>query len=223
VLKRTKTPHGEVLYVPGQHCAARLDEVFDGQWSFTIIWEPVVGNDYVMVSGRLVAGGETRDAVGSQKITIRKETGEVVDQANDIRKAAANAFKRCCRMLGIGRYLITGAQPRSGQSRSGKAQDATQRPRSPAPPQSRGANPSQPGGPDTARGGGNSSGANEEQQDRIRYLALSRLGGTKAQLEQRCRQRYRCGTKELSSRQAADFIAALEKLVDDKECPAPQG
>lgn len=109
-IKTLKRPfaakHHEFLnglaYIGEALVTARIEEV-DPAWQFEIT-SVNRSNDIVTVQARLRIKNVTRDNVGMAKVIASKSGSE----ANEAEKSAAtDALKRCARLFGIGRYLLT--------------------------------------------------------------------------------------------------------------------
>lgn len=101
IVKNRKGAHGEVFYVEAPHYIRRLNEAFDGIWSWKLLSHQIDGTE-VVVHGALEAGGLVRHAFGGANVTINKSTGEVVSLGDDLKAAATDALKKACSLLGIG-------------------------------------------------------------------------------------------------------------------------
>jgi hypothetical protein len=105
VLKQRQGPNGTKLtYAEIQVYVDRLNEAFHGAWSWELVSRQQV-EDQLVVEGRLTAAGITKTGVGGTAITRRRDNGQMVSFADDIKTAEADAIKRACRLLGLGRDL----------------------------------------------------------------------------------------------------------------------
>lgn len=86
-----------LCYVDRPTIEARLNEVLLGEWSFRIT-PIVVPNTHAVIIGSLDVRGLVYEDIGEA------EEGSASEQW---KAATTDAFKRCCTMLGIGRYLST--------------------------------------------------------------------------------------------------------------------
>lgn len=128
VLKQRQGPNGNKLtYAEIQVYVDRLNEAFNGAWSWELVRREVV-EDQVVVEGRLTAAGIAKTGVGGTAITRRRDNGAIVSFADDIKTAEADAMKRSCRLLGMGRELYGGNEVETAPP--------IQRPRTSAPPRS---------------------------------------------------------------------------------------
>ena len=107
LVKKRRGPGGRNLsYVEVSHYIARLNEAFAHAWSFEIVGRERIG-DEVIVEARLTASGITKTGIGGASINRRRESGEPVSVADDIKAASSDALKRCCRLLGLGAELYS--------------------------------------------------------------------------------------------------------------------
>ncbi len=74
-------------YVEGAEYIKRLNDAFDGDWSFEIV-EHQIQPDEVIVLCKLTANGVVKSAFGGSSVTVAKNTGEVVSIADDLKAAA---------------------------------------------------------------------------------------------------------------------------------------
>lgn len=88
-------------YIKESGIADRLEEV-DPAWSFQII-ETQTREGTITVTGRLIVKGVIRDNMGMAQV-MSKDDGSEVNEAE--KAAATDAFKRCARLFGVGRYLL---------------------------------------------------------------------------------------------------------------------
>lgn len=97
-------------YITEYAITNRLEEV-DPAWSLTA---PVIttrtehgekGLTIVTVVLQMTVKGVTRTGLGRSDIELRKDGSREADQAE--KSAATDALKRCARLFGVGRYLLT--------------------------------------------------------------------------------------------------------------------
>lgn len=94
-----------ILYVDTASVIRRLNEAFDGDWSFEIKEKHIdVENGYVWVLGRLSCGGVVKEQFGSKAIAYNPD-GSFVDLGDDLKAAASDALKKCATLLGVGLHL----------------------------------------------------------------------------------------------------------------------
>jgi hypothetical protein len=109
-----------LVYIKEDAITTRIEEV-DPNWSFEILSTMQRGNQ-VSITARMTINGTTRDGVGMDNVLymtdkVDPKTGEILErrshlEANEAEKSAAtDALKRCARLFGVGRYLLS--MPRS--------------------------------------------------------------------------------------------------------------
>lgn len=114
-IKQRTGNFGKTLdYIEGHSVIQRLNEAFDGCWSFEIISHDIL-EDEVMVQGRLSADGVVKTQFGSSSITRAKDGGVIISLAADLKAAATDSLKKCATLLGVGLYLY-GSLPGSTES-----------------------------------------------------------------------------------------------------------
>lgn len=107
--KEVKTrpgPSGEELhYVETASVIQRLNEAFDGDWSFEIREKAIdLENGYIWVLGRIQCEGVVKEQFGFKNITF-DASGKPLDLGFDLKAAASDALKKCATLLGVGLYL----------------------------------------------------------------------------------------------------------------------
>ncbi len=106
-IKQRDGNFGKTLdYVEGHAIIQRLNDAFDGEWSFEILKHEVFEDkDEVIVQGKLTAENVVKTQFGSSQITRAKETGEIISLADDLKAAATDSLKKCATMLGVGLHF----------------------------------------------------------------------------------------------------------------------
>lgn len=192
VIKSRKGAFGQVNYVEGVHYIRRLNEVFDGKWSWRIVTHEIREHD-VIVQGELTADGVVRQAFGGGPITYNKNTGEVVALADDLKSASTDALKKACSLLGIGLDLY-GAPV--------ETKEPVPQPPAPAPQQST-RTPSQPIHIDEYR--------LTAKQLKAIWAIATKQGLGDADVKARCKSEFGCMPEFLTKRQASGFIDLLSQ------------
>ena len=115
----------EISYVEGGAIVARLNDGFDGDWSFAIVEHRVLATGEVLVHGKLTALSIIKEAFGKAAPAISRETGAVVSEADAYKAAATDSLKKCATMLGVAAYLYADevAEQPTEKSVRGKQQD----------------------------------------------------------------------------------------------------
>lgn len=98
-----KIRNEDLAYLEEDAVSARLDEV-DPAWTFELVNVSRGSDKQVIVQARLTVKEVSRDGVGMQKVD--DEFGEAE------KGAATDALKRCARLFGIGRYLLSAPKVR---------------------------------------------------------------------------------------------------------------
>ena len=115
LLRSRKGPFGRTFtYVEGAEYIRRLNEAFEGNWSFEIL-EHQVREAEVVVLGKLIADGVSKMAFGGSSITVSRD-GEVISIADDLKAAATDSLKKAASLLGIGLHLYSSDQPAGASS-----------------------------------------------------------------------------------------------------------
>lgn len=116
-IKQRSGKQGTTLdYIEGHSIIQRLNDAFEGNWSFEIVSHEILEEE-VIVKGRLSADEVIKTQFGSSAITRAKETGAIVNLADDLKSAATDALKKCATMLGVGLYLYK-EKPKKNGSRN---------------------------------------------------------------------------------------------------------
>lgn len=106
-IKRRKGAFGNDLdYVETADVIRRLNQAFDGQWSFEIIEHHQLF-DEVVVLGRLTAEGISKYQFGSHQITKTKKDGTVMNIGYDLKAAASDALKKTATHFGVALHLYS--------------------------------------------------------------------------------------------------------------------
>ena len=109
-IKQRKGNFGASIdYVEVQLIIQRLNDAFDGYWSFDII-EHATQGDEVVVLGKLSCNGISKQQFGNSKITVSKK-GEVVSIGDDLKAAASDSLKKCASMFGVALHLYGDSIP----------------------------------------------------------------------------------------------------------------
>jgi hypothetical protein len=105
--KEIKTRKGNfgasIDYAQVQLVIQRLNDAFDGFWSFKVIEHETQG-DEIVVLGELACNGITKQQFGNSKITMTK-AGTVLSIGNDLKAAASDSLKKCATMFGVALHL----------------------------------------------------------------------------------------------------------------------
>jgi recombination DNA repair RAD52 pathway protein len=115
-IKQREGNFGKKLdYIEGHAVIQRLNDAFDGDWSFTLTHHEILKDtDEVIVIGQLNAGGIVKSQFGSSRITRAKETGDIISLADDLKAATTDALKKAATLLGVGLHLYRNERPQGG-------------------------------------------------------------------------------------------------------------
>ncbi|MDP3795184.1 MAG: Rad52/Rad22 family DNA repair protein [bacterium] len=117
-IKQREGSFGDVLdYIEGPTVIQRLNEAFDGEWSFEVVEYKVIDEE-VLVIGKLSANGIVKTQFGKSKITRHKESKKVISLGDDCKAASTDCLKKCATLFGVGLHLYleeTGKPPASPQ------------------------------------------------------------------------------------------------------------
>lgn len=197
-----KTRQGQggkrLAYVEGHAYIARLNEAFDGAWSFEILSYQVLDGE-VLVHGRLTASGLVKEAFGGHK----RVGGELGD---DLKAASTDALKKAASLLGVGLHLYSSSSTKTAPRE--ELPHAAQRPSSrPVGGQA---------APAPSATNGTSRQATTRQLERIRVLART-LRRSDEWLTRKVRQHYGApGLEALTKTQAVHTIDCLTAALDEQ-------
>jgi hypothetical protein len=103
-IRQRKGRNGLLDYVEGHTVIARLNEAFDGAWSFEVVSHEI-REEEVLVLGRLAAEGVVKMQFGASQVTRDRESKALVSLGDDLKAAATDALKKCATFLGVGLHL----------------------------------------------------------------------------------------------------------------------
>jgi hypothetical protein len=95
---------GVLDYVEGHTVVARLNEAFEGAWSFEITWHEIRETE-VLVLGKLTAEGVVKCQFGGSSVTRDRETKQPVSLGDDLKAAVTDCVKKCATFFGVGLHL----------------------------------------------------------------------------------------------------------------------
>jgi len=111
LIKQRKGNFGKKLdYAEAITVVHRLNDVLEGQWSFTIVGYRIEAEE-VIVHGELKIADEVHQQFGGSSITRNAETGVILSLADDLKAAASDALKKCASAFGVGLYLYKDTSP----------------------------------------------------------------------------------------------------------------
>ena len=205
LLKTRKGTFGKPFtYVEGAEYIRRLNESFEGDWSFEVV-EHIRLDTEVIVLGKLVASGVTKMAFGGSSVTVSRE-GEVVSIADDLKAAATDALKKASSLLGVGLHLYS--EPTDTTSgRNGRSSPAPQRGNGNGRPNGNGR--SKPVSPS------NGNGQNRLTQKQLSCLwGMARsLGRSVEEVRQHTLEAYGCQPEQMNKSDASNLITELGEAL----------
>jgi len=120
-IKQRQGNFGHILdYVEGHVVTSRLNEAFDGNWSFEIVkYRILKETGEVIVLGKLTAENVTKMSFGSKEIARNKDTRAIISLGDDLKAASTDALKKAASLLGVGLYLYSEKRP-NGKTEEGR-------------------------------------------------------------------------------------------------------
>jgi hypothetical protein len=108
-IKQRQGNFGHILdYVEGHVVTSRLNDAFEGNWSFEIVkYRILKETNEVIVLGKLIAGNVTKMAFGVKEIATNKDTKAIISLGDDLKAASTDALKKAASLLGVGLYLYS--------------------------------------------------------------------------------------------------------------------
>lgn len=115
-IKQREGNFGKMLdYVETPSVIARLNEAFEGHWSFRVLSHQILEQE-VIVLGELSADGEVKQQFGSKQIAKHSKTKEPLSLGDDLKGATSDALKKCATEFGVALELYCDrASDRNGQ------------------------------------------------------------------------------------------------------------
>ena len=214
LLKTRKGTFGKPFtYVEGAEYIRRLNDAFEGDWSFEVVEHQTLDTE-VIVLGKVTCSGITKMAFGGSKITVNRE-GELVSIADDLKAAATDALKKASSLLGVGLHLYSESTTSASETQRG--------PNNQRKPQQRGASrPSNGGNGSNGNGsnGGNGNGSNGNGVDRLTQKQLSciwgmarSLGRSVDDVRQHTVEAYKAQPEQMSKTDASTLITELGEAL----------
>jgi hypothetical protein len=108
-IKQRQGNFGHILdYVEGHVVTSRLNDAFEGNWSFEIVkYRILKETNEVIVLGKLIAENVTKMAFGSKEMATNKDTKAIISLGDDLKAASTDALKKAASLLGVGLYLYS--------------------------------------------------------------------------------------------------------------------
>ena len=127
-IKQRKGNFGDMIdYVETHSVIQRLNDAFEGQWSFEIITQEKEGSE-VIVLGKLTVEGVSKTQFGSNKISLSK-AGEVISIGDDWKAAGSDSLKKCASLFGVGLHLYGAEKKEQPPEQPGKGMSEKSQPK----------------------------------------------------------------------------------------------
>ena len=205
LLKTRKGTFGKPFtYVEGAEYIRRLNDAFEGDWSFEIVEHQNL-NSEVVVLGKLTCEGVTKMAFGGSKITVNRE-GELGSLADDLKAAATDALKKASSLLGVGLHLYSEPTTTSAsETKRGSNGNGQQRP---SPQRGNGNGRSKP----ASSNGGNGNRLTQKQLSCIWGMARS-LGRSVDEVRNHTVEAYGAQPEQMNKSDASNLITELGEAL----------
>lgn len=126
-IKQRTTPLGYTVdYIETPTVINRMNEAFQGEWSFKILDHKLL-EDVVVVLGELTAGGITKQQFGTCELSHESEEGVLFSLGDGMKAAASDALKKCATLFGLGLQLY-GVTPDTATERTTQTNTEDQKP-----------------------------------------------------------------------------------------------
>ena len=205
-IKQRQGNFGHILdYVEGHVVTSRLNDAFDGNWSFEVVkYRILKETNEVIVLGKLIAENVTKMAFGSKEIATNKDTKAIISLGDDLKAASTDALKKAASLLGVGLYLYSDQRP-NGKPEEGKSETSNKG----APT---GNEKNQPGpNNEPATGDGNGGRLTNKQLAMIFGVGKSKGLQTK-DIKDKALATFKKNLNFLTKEEASTFINALQSM-----------
>jgi len=205
-IKQRQGNFGHILdYVGGDVVTTRLNDAFDGNWTFEIVkYRILKDTDEVLVLGKLTAEGVTKMAFGSKQIEKNKDTKTVTSLGDDLKAASTDALKKAASLLGVGLYLYSDQRP------NGKPEEG--RPETPNKATSTGNDKNQPGPKNEPGPGGDNGGRLTNKQLAMIFAVGKSKGLQTKDIKDKALATFSKNLNFLTKAEASTFINALQSM-----------
>jgi len=183
-------------YLEGHQVIERLNQAFDGDWSFRITDHQITETG-IVVLGELTAQSLVKMAFGGSEVTKARETGLPVSLADDLKAAATDALKKAATLFGVGLYLYSDDTDETTMPGNGNGHGHN------------GSNGNGNGHSDNGNGNGNGSRLSRKQLAYIFRLARE-ANMDRSEVEELSRGQFGKSSAFLSMQEASDFIQTLQ-------------
>jgi len=188
---------GQTLdYIEGHAVIKRLNDAFDGQWSFQVRSHDVLEAE-VIVLGELIAGSISKTQFGSSSITRAKNSGDIISLADDLKAATTDSLKKCATMFGVGLHLYSNEKSSAANGVSSQSQGVDS------------SNNSSINHMSTNPTSTNQNGRISSKQHKYLLSISQERGFSKQELNRRSIEGYGSAVAYLSKQQASEMIASM--------------
>ena len=205
-VKQRQGNFGHILdYVEGHVVTSRLNEAFDGNWTFEIVkYRILKDTDEVLVLGKLTAEGVTKMAFGSKQVEKNKDTKAIISLGDDLKAASTDALKKAASLFGVGLYLYSDQRP------NGKTQEG--HPETPNKGASTGNEKNQPGPKNEPGTTGDNGGRLTNKQLAMIFAVGKSKGLQTKEIKDKALDTFKKNLNFLTKAEASTFINALQAM-----------
>ena len=205
-IKQRQGNFGHILdYVEGHVVTSRLNDAFDGNWTFEIVkYRILKDTDEVLVLGKLTAEGVTKMAFGSKEIERSKDTKAIISLGDDLKAASTDALKKAASLLGVGLYLYSDQRP------NGKPEEG--RPETPGKGAPTGNEKNQPGPKNEPVASGDNGGRLTNKQLAMIFAVGKSKGLQTKEIKDKALATFSKNLNFLTKAEASTFINALQSI-----------
>jgi hypothetical protein len=205
-IKQRQGNFGHILdYVEGHVVTSRLNDAFDGNWTFEIVKYRILKDiDEVLVLGKLTAEGVTKMAFGSKVIERSKDAKVIISLGDDLKAASTDALKKAASLLGVGLYLYSDQRP------NGKPEEG--RPETSNKVTSTGNDKNQPGPKNEPATGGDNGGRLTNKQLAMIFAVGKSKGLQTKEIKDKALDTFKKNLNFLTKAEASTYINALQSM-----------
>ena len=205
-IKQRQGNFGHILdYVEGHVVTSRLNDAFDGNWSFEVVkYRILKDTDEVLVLGKLTAEGVTKMAFGSKEIARHENTKAIISLGDDLKAASTDALKKAASLFGVGLYLYSDQRP------NGKTQEG--HPETPNKGASTGNEKNQPGPKNEPGTTGDNGGRLTNKQLAMIFAVGKSKGLQTKEIKDKALDTFKKNLNFLTKAEASTFINALQAM-----------
>jgi len=198
---------GSLSYLEGHTVIGRLNDAFDGNWSFEIVSHQILEEE-ALVLGKLhaEASGVIKTAFGSSRITRDSRTGNAIALGDDLKAASTDCLKKAATLLGVALYLYGGGNGATAQAEERPFEDELRTPPARAGSgQSNDVEPQRNNGP-------NGNGRITNKQIKAIFAIGRQKGMTNEDIRSHSRQIFQRNVDYLAKQEASQLIESLLDL-----------